>query len=166
VTAGGLVLALFALVLAAIYQDDSPVEDVNVVGAETTLSVDPADPGQSTTDTGPTDPIEGFLPRGGEASACLEPVGVDLAPGYAATLTINGIVIADSEMNVELDEDGEPTGDITASRSLGQYTFGPEENCPNARVLRPTNNLLQACVYLVTEGPETCDIAEMTFDVL
>jgi hypothetical protein len=162
-------LAGAALGLGIAYQgerlpdDDSPAGDAPAGDTTTAL---PEGVGGVTSTTGPTDPIEVFLPRSGQASACREPVGVDLLPGYAATLTINGIEIAPEEMNVALDEGGVPTRELTASRSIGRYTYGPEEGCPNGRVLRPTDNVLQACVYRVEEGPDSCVIAESTFDVL
>ncbi len=123
-------------------------------------------PGITVATTAPIDPVEGFLPKGGEASACSEPVGVTLAPGYAATLTINGIQIPPDQMNVKLDANGQPTKEVTASRSLGQYTFGPEPNCPRGKVLRPTQNVVQACVYRIEDGPTNCVVAEHTFDAL
>ncbi len=166
ITVGGLLVAAAALVLAAVYQGDRTVDGDFIVGAGSSADTGSTVPGATTSTTAPLNPVEGFLPRSGEASACLEPVGVDLAPGYAATLTINGIAIAEVEMNVTLDASGQPTDKITASRTLGQYTFGPEEGCPNARVLRATNNLLQACVYRLEEGPASCVVKENSFDVL
>lgn len=178
ITWGGLALAAFALVMGALYQADSPPPDNQVVNGR-------ADPtpttaagggavdgggavvGQPTTTAPGTDPVEAFLPRSGEASACQEAVGVDLRPGWAATLEINGIPIPTDQLNVTTDENGQQVpGDRSASRALGQYTFGPESDCPNGRVLRPTNNLLRACIYRVEEGPASCVIKESTFDVL
>lgn len=169
VTLSGVAVAAIALSLGIAYQgerlpDDRPV----VVGGDPSGAV-PASVAAAQagiTSTVPANPVEGFLPRSGEASACREPVGVDLITGYAATLTINGITIAPEEMNVVLDEDGQPTREITASRSLGQFTFGPEDDCPNGRVLRPTGNVLEACVYRVEEGPDSCEITRNEFDVL
>lgn len=165
VTFGGLALAAFALVLAAAYQANQDTTEPTIIGGlpATTGSTGV---GQTAARAGPVDPVEAFLPRSGQGSACLEPVGVDLIPGYAATLTINGIPIPPEQMNVALDADGKPTNQITASRSLGQYTFGPEAGCPDARVLRPTNNLLQACIYRIQDGPASCVIKQNTFDVL
>jgi hypothetical protein len=125
-----------------------------------------APPDGASSTTNPADPIEGFLPRSGEGSACREPVGVDLIDGYGATLTINGIRIAPEEMNVVLGEDGLPTREITASRSLGQYTFGPETDCPNGSVIRATDNVMQVCVYRLIEGPDACVVSEFSFDAL
>jgi hypothetical protein len=177
ITVGGLALAAVAIVLAAAYQGDQTIDDGTVLGGTaTTASTDASggaavEPkgadGQSTTSGIVTDPLEAFLPRSGQASACQEAVGVDLAPGYAATLTINGIPIAPEEMNsVAIGADGKPSGAISASRSLGEYTFGPEPKCPNGRVLRPTNNVLQACIYRLVDGPANCVIEQNSFDVL
>lgn len=186
ITGAVLFLAAGALLLGVMYQGDRVVEDAAIVGAGTSSTV----PGDATVDSGvasstgdpadvnatddptagapvdPASPIEQFLPKAGQASACREPVGVDLAAGYAATLTINGVAIAPEEMNVNLDADGQITDEVTASRSLGHYTFGPEPDCPNGAVLRATDNLLQACVYRIEEGPESCQPSEYTFDVL
>ena len=111
-------------------------------------------------------PIEGFLPRSGEGSACREPVGVDLIPGYAATLTINGIAIAPEQMNVITNAEGEISNEQTASRTLSQFTFGPEENCPNGEIIRATNNQVQVCVYRLEDGPANCSLTSFSFDVL
>lgn len=160
---GLIVAAAVALGFGVLYQGDRLPEDERsspVVGAERGEG-DEAGEGPS-----PVNPIEAFFPRSGEASGCREPVGVDLIPGYAATLTINGIEIAPEQMNVNLDAEGEISGELTASRSLSQYTFGPEENCPNGEVLRATDNVMQACVYRLEEGPDACVISEITFDVL
>ena len=167
ITISGVVLAVVALILAAIYQDDSPVEDVAIVGAGTSAAPGQDAAGQTTTSSVVTNPVEGFsCPRAVKPAPAWSRWGSIWPPATAATLTINGIAIPPEEMNVTLGPDGEPTNQITASRSLGQYTFGPEDGCPNARVLRPTNNLLQACVYRLEEGPTICDITEWTFDVL
>ena len=167
ISLGVVAVAATALGLGIAYQGDRLPTDDPVVGAGAQDS--PALPegvGGATSSTVPTNPIEEFLPRSGEASGCREPVGVDLRTGYAAVLTINGIEIAPEEMNVVLDDDGVPTGEQTASRSIGQYTFGPEEDCPNGRVLRATDNLLQACVYRLEEGPANCVTSENQFDLL
>lgn len=171
ISLGVVAIAGVALGLGITYQgerlpeEDNPAVVGSIPGAASSLPDGVGGVG-GVTSTFPTNPIEEFLPRSGQASACREPVGVDLQPGYAAVLTINGIEIAPEEMNVVLDEDGEPTQEQTASRSLGQYTFGPEENCPNGRVLRATDNVLQACVYRVEDGAESCVTAENEFDLL
>ncbi len=177
VTGGGLAFAAFALILGAMYQADSPTPDNPVVGgladptATTAAGGGAVDVGgavgQSATTASDIDPVEAFLPRSGEASACQEAVGVDLRPGWAATLEINGIPIPNEQLNVTVDENGQPvSGDRSATRALGQYTFGPESDCPNGQVLRPTGNRLKACIYRVEEGPAACVIKESTFDVL
>lgn len=165
VTMGLVGVAGFALVVGALFQGERLPEDpteININEAAVNGGVE-----SSETDT-PTaiNPIEGFLPQSGEASACREPVGVDLISGYAATLTINGVEIPPEQMNVNLDDSGTISREITASRSLSQYTFGPEENCPNGSILRATNNVMQACVYRLEDGPDSCVVSEVTFDVL
>lgn len=164
VTIGLVATAGAALVLGATYQGERLPEDPVVVGAESSANdaeptIEPAESG------GVVNPVEAWFPQSGAGAACREPVGVDLIGGYGATLSINGIAIADEQMNVTLDEDGNPTDQVTASRSLGHYTFGPETACPNGSVLRATDNVIQACVYRLVEGPETCTITEYTFDL-
>lgn len=156
-------VASLALVLAATFQGERLPDDARVVGAERSGALGGA---ASPTTSVSTSPIEGFLPRSGEASACREPVGVDLIPGYGATLTINGVTIAPEQMNVVTDDDGNITDEITASRSLSQYTYGPEEDCPNGSLLRATQNVLEACVYRLEEGPDGCFVTSISFDVL
>lgn len=155
--------------LATTYQGERLPDGPNIVGNDrASVAANGGVPGGSTQTTTPqaVNPIEGFLPRSGEGSACREAVGVDLIDGFAATLTINGITIAAEEMNVVLNEDGEPTNEVTASRSLGHYTFGPEPACPNGSVIRATDNVMQACVYRLIEGPGTCVVSEISFDAL
>ncbi len=157
--------AALALGIGAVYQGDRLPDEASpvVVGGSTGDDSQGGAVGDTPT---AVSPIEGFLPRSGEASACREPVGVDLIPGYAATLTINGVVIPPEQMHVFTDEDGEITQELTASRTLFQYTFGPEPDCPNGEILRATNNVMRACVYRLEDGPANCTITEMTFDVL
>jgi hypothetical protein len=165
VTGGILAVAAGALALGIAYQGDRTTGEPQVVGAgspSSTTGVAAA----ATSSTAASNPIEGFFPRSGQGSACLEPVGVDLIDGYAATLTINGSPIGPDQMNVQVGPDGEASDVITASRSLGQYTYGPEDDCPNGEVLRPTDNVMQVCVYRLEEGPDSCSVTEYVFDVL
>lgn len=98
-------------------------------------------------------PVEGWLPEAGNGTACSERVGVDLIPGYAATLEINGVQIPAEEMNNYIDEKG---GSQDAGASIGEYTWGPEQDCPHGTILRPTQNKVIACIYRVEEGIESC----------
>lgn len=162
-------VAFLALVLGAIYQDDDKLAGINVVGRDTSAQAAAPSGGGGGADPAPvaTGPIEGFLPKSGEASACSEEIGVDLAPGFGAKLTINGIDIAPEEMNVNLNANGEISEVITASRSLGQYTFEPEDNCPNGSLLRPLGNVLEVCVYRLSDNTQACAIRqERIFDAL
>ena len=169
VVAAALILGMDLFIAEGDDNDASPA----IIGGSPTGSstADDAPAGAAATGdgggpTGASSPIEGFLPQSGEASACREPVGVDLIPGYAATLTINGIAIAPEQMNVITDADGEITNEQTASRTLSQYTFGPEENCPNGEIIRATDNQLQVCVYRLEDGPANCSLSTFSFDVL
>ncbi len=173
---GAMVLAaVLAITIGAVYQDEDRLDDVSVVGGDASAPVSTAPggaagggavaPGDAA--AGPSGPIEAFLPRSGEASACSEAVGVDLIPGYGAELTINGIEITPEQMNVNLDENGEITDVITASRSLGQYTFQPDDNCPNGSLLRPVDNVLAVCVYRLSDPTRRCTVQlENVFDAL
>ncbi|MEM9561989.1 MAG: hypothetical protein AAGA93_05195 [Actinomycetota bacterium] len=172
---GAMVLAaLLAITIGAVYQDDDRLDDVSVVGGDAQAPVSTTPGGGGGAAVAPGDaaapaggPIEAFLPRSGEASACSEAVGVDLIPGYGAELTINGIEIAAEQMNVNLDEDGEITDVITASRSLGQYTFQPDDNCPNGSLLRPVDNVLEVCVFRLSDPTRRCTVQlENVFDAL
>jgi hypothetical protein len=167
ITFGLLAVAAGFLALGIAYQGDRSADEVRAsTPLPASTATDQTGTDGATTSLAPaTSPIEGFLPASGEASACREPVGVDLIDGYAATLTINGVAIAPEEMNVNL-EGGETSDVITASRSLGHFTYGPEEDCPNGEVLRATNNVMQVCVYRLEDGPGSCSITERVFDAL
>ena len=164
---GGMVaVAFLAIILGAIYQDDNKLDEPRIVGAGTSSTVAGQQP-QAGAAAPVVDPIESFLPRSGEASACSEPIGVDLAPNYGARLTINGRAIPEEDMNVNLTEDGEISDVITASRSIGQYTFEADDNCPNGSLLRPVGNVLEVCVFLLSDVSETCTVSrENIFDAL
>lgn len=156
---GGMVtVALLSIVLAAIYQDDDKLNEANIVGGNpaTTIASDGDGQGQTANAPATGGPIEGFLPKSGEASACRERIGVDLADGFGAKLTINGIEIAPEDMNVNLDAEGKISDVITASRSLGQYTFKPDDNCPNGSMLRAVDNVLEVCVYRLSDNTQSC----------
>jgi len=166
ISAAILAAAVGFLVLAAVYD-----------GNDSTGSTRAANLGASSSDTSlapsadaaPASSaiIEGLLPQGGEASACSEPVGVDLSPGYGARLTINGIEIAPEEMNVNLDANGEITNVMTPTRTLGHFTFEPDEDCPNGRRLRPLGNVLEVCVYRFDDPSASCALrTEYVFDAL
>ena len=166
ISAGILLVAVGALVAAAMLGDDDTTGSARAAGlgasaTDTTLApaADAVPPGSQI--------IEGFLPQGGEASACSEPVGVDLIPGYGARLTINGIDIAPEEMNVNLDADGEITNVLTPTRTLGHFTFEPGDDCPNGRWLRPVDNVLDVCVFRFDDPSSSCTLrTEFRFDAL
>jgi len=167
-TAGILLLALFALVFAAVYRDQTPLDDParagNIVPSGTTVVGGNAG-GQGNPNPGGISPIEGFLPRSGAATTCQESIGVDLLPGYGAFLTINDVVIPAEQMNVNLDSNGEITNVITATRSAGHYTFEPDDDCPNGSLLRPTNNILKVCVFRLSDVSQACALrTENTFN--
>lgn len=167
ISAGILAAAIGFLILAAIYGDNDSTGSNRAAGlgataAETTLA-----PGAEAAVPAAARIIEGFFPEGGEASACSEPVGVDLSAGYGARLTINGIEVAPEEMNVNLDADGAITNVMTPTRTLGRYTFQPTDECPNGRWLRPIDNVLEICVYRFDDPSASCTIrSEYTFDAL
>ncbi len=102
------------------------------------------------------DLIERFLPSGGTASACSEDVGVIVSQGFAAELTINGRTLADNELNVNLNTDGSVSNQITATRSRGQYSFTPSDDCPDTGLIRATNNLLEVCVFRLSDTNRRC----------
>lgn len=179
VITGAMVAAAFgALALGVAYQDENRFDEPNIVGLDSDVGQNPSSGDSGTTGTTlaggdaadvPTagGAIEGFLPEGGEASACSEPIGVDLAAGFGARLVINDIEISPEEMNVNLDDSGEITNVITPSRSLGHFTFEPEDNCPNGRFLRPLNNVLEICVFRFDDPSEGCTLeTEYVFDAL
>ncbi len=158
-------VAFLALGLAAVYQDDNKLDDPSFVGIDQTGDDDST--GNVGGGTGTTlatvvandsGPIERFLPDAGDAVACREPVGVDLAPGYGARLTINGKEVPETEMNVIVNLDGTVSNELTASRSIGQYTFEPEDGCPNGRWLRPVDNVLEVCVFRLDDPGQACTL--------
>ncbi len=156
-------LALGALVWAAMYSGDTSVDQpANAAavtgGGELPESTDSAAAGAA---------VESFLPRSGQGSTCTEPIGVDLIPGYGATLRINGRNISDSELNRYVDDPENPGGTaLQAGASLNQYTWGPEPGCPNGELIRPKDNLVEACVYRLTDGPSDCRMMTFRFDAL
>lgn len=166
ISAGVLVLAVGALVLAAFYGEDDSTGSVRAAGGAASASDTTLAP-EADAVSPATQIIEEFLPQGGEASACSEPIGVDLIGGYGARLAINGVDIAPEEMNVNLDGDGEITNVLTPTRSLGHFTFQPGDDCPNGRWLRPVDNVLEVCVYRFDDPSASCALrTEFRFDAL
>ncbi len=160
-------VAFLAIVLGAIYQDDNRHDEPRVIGGNTPATAAAGGAAPAAEAAVATGPIEGFLPKSGEASACSESIGVDLAAGYGAKLTINGVVIPPEQMNVNLDETGAISNVITASRSLGHYTFEADDNCPNGSLLRPVDNRLEVCVYRLDDISERCVVQrDNVFDAL
>jgi len=180
ITAAMVITAFGALFLGIVYQEDDRLDEPVIVGLDPDVGAAPTeDASGDNSETATTlaggaaqvpassGAIEGFLPRGGEASACSEPIGVDLAAGFGARLTINGIEIAAEEMNVNLDENGEISNVITPTRSLGHFTFEAEDVCPNGRFLRPLANKLEVCVVRFDDPSGSCTLeTEYIFDAL
>ena len=160
----GVFLAFGALVLGAMY--DAPTEPAAIV--QTGSAADGGGERDAETAVLDVSPVEGWFPQTGVGSTCTEPVGIDLLPGYAAILVINGEPIPDNELNI-YDNPDAPPGErvLTASGALGRYTWGPEEDCPNGRLLRPEGNSVSACVYRIEQGPNGCrQYGPFEFDAL
>lgn len=169
-TIGIVAVAFAALFLGAVYSGDGGQTDSPYIvggtqansGSAAVGNAAPAQPGDEPAVS--TTPIDGFLPKSGAASACQEPIGVDLATGYGARLTINGTEIQPEDMNVVrdddgnaiLDEDGNISRTQTAGRSIGHYTFAADDNCPNGPLIRARDNLLEVCVYRLSDTSEAC----------
>ncbi len=159
----GLACALGLLILATVYSGGGDAGEVFTGG--------PVDGGGDRdseslgTETLDINPVEAFLPSTGKGATCTEAVGVDLITGFSATLTINGTPIPQEELNgFAVNASGERVN--VAGSSLGEFSWGPEEACPNGLVLRPQNNRLEACVYRNTDGPDSCRTYVHTFDAL
>ena len=157
VIGGGLAAALLAVVFATAYQADTDPSEPVLSGSAADGGGERPGDANATQQTLDISPIEGWFPKSGEGSTCSEPVGVDLVSGYAANLIINGETLTPEQLN----------DTQSAGRTLDQYTYGPEADCPNGALLRPQNNVVQACVYRVIDGPETCELTQaFTFDAL
>jgi hypothetical protein len=156
ILAVGALVAIGAVVLAAVYQADTDPSPVLTGSPADGGGVRPDDPNAARPELN-ISPVEGWFPRSGQGSTCSEPVGVDLIPGYAATLIINGQTLTAEQLNAP----------DSAARSLGRYTYGPEPDCPNGALLRPVGNVVQACVYRVDEEPDRCQLTQpFRFDAL
>lgn len=152
---GGLLTLAFGLLsLGVIYQEDQRLPILPTpVGAD----------GEEV-EVGEASPIEGTFPLTGIGSTCTEPVGVDLATGYVARITINGNLIPESEMNGPLFT---PAGsEISAGRSLGHFTYGPEIGCPQGKYLMPQNNKVVICYWRTEDVESNCTRVQFEFDAL
>ncbi len=154
-TIGGLLVLAFGLLgLGALYQDEQRLPIVPTPVGEDGEEIE----------AGEANPIEGTFPRTGIGSTCTEPVGVDLAAGYVARITINGNTIPESEMNGPLFI---PVGaPISASRSLGHFTYGPEVGCPQGKYLLPQNNKVVICYWRTEDVESNCTRVQFEFDAL
>jgi len=159
---GAAVAVAFACLGVAIaYSGDNSVAGPVFSGSPVDGGGERGDDPNAATEELDVNPIERWFPLAGEGSACSEPVGVDLIPGYSALLTINGVAIPAEDTNqiVAIDNDNDGITDataISAGASQGQVTWGPEEDCPFGLILRPTNNRVTACIYRVEQGPDNC----------
>lgn len=148
---GALAVAVGLLVLGALFQADTSPDEPALTGGGAEAPVQ-----QPQAAAPASQPIEGWFPSGGQGAACQEPVGVDLAPGYRASLTVNGVPIPDGELN-------DPG---SAGASLNQVTWGPEADCPRGEVLRPEGNVVEACVWRVEDRPANCTTYRFEFRTL
>lgn len=151
---GGLLVFAFGLLsLGVVYQKEDRLPTLPTpVGSE------------GAEGSGEPSPLEGTFPRSGIGSTCTEPVGVDLAAGWVARITINGNLIPESEMNGLLFA---PTGsEISASRSLGHFTYGPEIGCPQGKYLLPQNNKIGVCYWRTEDVESNCVRVQFEFDAL
>lgn len=161
-TIGIVALAFGALILGAIYSGNGgETNSPYIVGGTSanngSAAVGAAAPAQNTDQpVASTNPVDGFLPKSGTASACSEPIGVDLASGFGARLTINGKDVPPEDMNLVFDEDGNVRDTQSAERSIGHYTFEADENCPNGPLIRARDNLLEVCVYRLSDATQEC----------
>lgn len=144
-------VAFAALVSASIYSAPTAPSAAVLTGSAADGGGNRSNPSNGQTELS-VNPVEGWLPAAGDGTTCSERVGVDLIPGYAATLEINGVQIPTEEMNSYV----APDEAQDAGASIGEYTWGPEEDCPFGTLLRPTDNQLIACIYRHEEGPENC----------
>lgn len=151
---GGLLVFAFGLLgLGVLYQEDERLPTLPTpVGSETDQ------------DAGEPSPVEGTFPRTGIGSTCTEPVGVDLASGWVARITINGNLVPESEMNGPLFPP--PGTEISAGRSLGHFTYGPETGCPQGKYLQPQDNLVAVCYWRTEDAESNCVRVQFEFDAL
>ncbi len=157
-------VAVGLLVVGALNGADT---DPSVNAAATPGALNAASDGETTDGAVAAAAVEAVLPRSGQGSTCTEAIGVDLIPGYAATLTINGRVIDQSELNIYQDDPDNPDATVLqAGASLNQYTWGPEPGCPNGELIRPKDNTVEACVYKLADGPSNCRVVRFGFDAL
>jgi hypothetical protein len=149
VVVAALLAAVGFLALGARYQDDTTAA-VALTGERTLI--DPA----GAAPPADANPVRAFFPSSGQGSTCTEPVGVELVPGFAASLTINGVDIDPARMN-------DPAG---AAGSINRFTYGPEEGCPHGELLRPRSNVVEACVWRLGDSPASCRTFRFEFDAL
>ncbi len=147
------VLAFASLGVAIVYSGDTGPTNVAFSGSPVDGGGERADDPNAEAEQLNLNPLQEWFPRAGAGSACSEPVGVDLIPGFGALLTINGVAIPPEDTNVYSDFENKV---LSAAGSQGQVTWGPEPDCPFGRILRPTANEVSACIYRVEDGPESC----------
>lgn len=161
-------MILITILVAVSFLPESEGPETNIVaGRDYPAGNGPASAGNSTASAGDSagdeaeveaatsEVIVEFFPIN-EASACSEPVGVQVTPGHGALLTINGQRMAPDQLNVNLDATGNMTDVPTASRTTGHYTYQPEADCPHGSVIRTTQNVLEVCVYRLGDNSQTC----------
>jgi hypothetical protein len=81
--------------------------------------------------------IDALIPTPGSEVLRQAPVGIDLVPGFTATLTVNGVPVPEDELRVDL--------------SLGRFLYLPGEG---TIALNPGPNVISATYWPIAEGPE------------
>lgn len=95
--------------------------------------------------------VERLLPERDSQIVQQGTVGIDLAPGWEGSLTIDGVAIPDDEL------------DVTASLNLVQFTPGEGKAM---RTLPVGNRCAQARVWESASGPEAARTVTWCFDVI
>jgi|GEM_PF-3805969 len=154
VIALSVILVIFTI-SAIVYSANNPDKTASVSNSNNLAEVDDED-GEVQENPEFIKPITKFFPSGGAGTACTESVGVVVKQGYGAILTINNQKLTDSQLNVNLNDDGTVSNKITATRSSGEYSYKPSEECPKSGLIRPQKNILNVCVYSKSDITKAC----------
>lgn len=107
------------------------------------------DSGREGTAASGGDAVEALIPADGSSVLAQQTIGVDLAPGYTGSLTINGQEV--------------PSDELLDDRQSFRLLYQPTED--SAITLEAGENCATARIYEIARGPDRARLVTWCFDV-
>jgi len=108
------------------------------------------DSGREGTNLAGGDAVDALIPEDGAETLAQSQIGLDLAPGYTGTLSINGIEV--------------PEDELVDDRQQYRLIWTPSENS-SLGDLPPGENCAQASIWRIEDGPDNARVVSWCFNV-